>query len=58
MKYSVALSGSYHGKHVEDLFKDLPMEGILQMSLIGREITMHVRARTWRKSKKTSLRPA
>jgi hypothetical protein len=52
MKYSVALSGSYHGKHVEDLFKDLPMEGILQMSLIGREITMHVTSENLEKVKK------
>ena len=44
MKYSVALSGSYHGKNMEDLFKKLSMDGILQMSLIGREITLQVRS--------------
>ncbi len=44
MKYSVALSGSYNGRHIEDLFKDLPMEGILHMSLVGREITMQVKS--------------
>jgi hypothetical protein len=42
MKYSVALSGSYGGRHMEDLFKKLSMEGIMQMSLVGREITLQV----------------
>ena len=44
MKYSVALSGSYHGRNMEDLFKKLSMDGILQMSLVGREITLQVRS--------------
>jgi hypothetical protein len=44
MKYSVALSGSYNGRDIEDLFRNLSMDGILQMSLIGREITLQVRS--------------
>lgn len=52
MKYCVALSGSYHGKHVEDIFKDLPMDGILHMSLIGREITLQVSSENLEKVKK------
>ncbi len=44
MKHSVALSGSYQGKNMEDLFKKLSIDGILQMSLIGREITLQIRS--------------
>ncbi|MBN2013792.1 MAG: hypothetical protein JW778_01295 [Candidatus Altiarchaeota archaeon] len=44
MKYSVALSGSYNGRSVEDLFNNLPMEGILHMSLIGREVALQVKS--------------
>ena len=40
MKHTVALSGSYQGADTEKLFKSLPRDGILRMSLIGREITI------------------
>lgn len=52
MKYSVALSGSYNGRCVEDLFNDLPMDGILHMSLIGREVTMQVKSEKLEEVKK------
>jgi hypothetical protein len=52
MKYSVALSGSYHGRCVEDIFKEMHTEGILHMSLIGREITMQVKSEDLEKVKK------
>ncbi len=51
MKYSVALSGSYNGRDIEDLFKDLSMDGILQMSLVGREIALHVSSENLEKVK-------
>lgn len=44
MKHIVALSGSYYGNDVENLFKNLSYNGILQMSLVGREITLQIRS--------------
>ncbi len=44
MKHMVALSGSYYGSDVENLFKNLSHNGILQMSLVGREITLQIRS--------------
>ncbi|HEX55211.1 MAG: hypothetical protein DRO94_00715 [Candidatus Altiarchaeales archaeon] len=44
MKHTVALSCSYHGKNVENLFRNLPQRGILQIAFVGREITMQVRS--------------
>ncbi len=44
MKHMVALSGSYHGSDVENLFKNLSHNGILHMSLIGRELTLQIRS--------------
>ncbi len=43
MKHIVAMSGSYNG-NPDALFKSLPDSGILQMSLIGREVTLHLRS--------------
>jgi len=42
MKHKVALCGSYSKGNAEKLFKDLPHKGILQLSLVGREITLQV----------------
>jgi len=39
----VAMSGSYNG-NPETLFKFLPSNGIIQMSLIGREVTLQLRS--------------
>lgn len=44
MKHIVALSGSYYGNDIENLFKNLSHSGILQMSLIGRELTLQMRS--------------
>lgn len=44
MKHTVALCGSYSGGNTEKLFKSLSRNGILQMSLVGREITLQVRS--------------
>lgn len=44
MKHTIALSGSYSSGNTEKLFKYLSMDGILRMSLIGREITLQVRS--------------
>jgi len=43
MKHIIALSGSYSG-NPEELFKTLPRDGILQMALIGREVTLQLRS--------------
>jgi len=43
MKHIVALSGSYNG-NPEMLFRSLPRDGILQMALIGREVTLQLRS--------------
>ena len=43
MKHIVAMSGSYNGNS-DTLFTSLPRSGILQMSLIGREVTLHLRS--------------
>ncbi len=43
MGHTVSLSGSYQG-NMEKLFKNLPNNGILQMSLIGREITLRIKS--------------
>lgn len=43
MKHTVALSGSYDG-NTDKLFRSIPQDGVLQMSLVGREITLHVRS--------------
>ena len=44
MKHKVALSGSYSGGNTEELFRELSRGGILQLSHIGREITLQVRS--------------
>ncbi|MFZ2455473.1 MAG: hypothetical protein WAX07_03250 [Candidatus Altiarchaeia archaeon] len=44
MKHSIALSGSYSGGDIEKILKCLPKTGVLQMSLVGREITLQVRS--------------
>jgi hypothetical protein len=44
MKHSIALSGSYSGGNIEKILKSLPKTGVIQMSLVGREITLHVRS--------------
>ena len=44
MKHSIALSGSYSGGDIEKILKCLPKAGVLQMSLVGREITLQVRS--------------
>lgn len=44
MRHTVALCGSYGGGNTERLFKSLSRNGILQMSLVGREITLQVRS--------------
>jgi hypothetical protein len=41
LKHIIALSGSYHGD-LEKLFRSLPESKILQLSLIGREVTLRV----------------
>ena len=43
MKHIVAMSGSYNG-NPDALFKSLHTGGILQMSLIGREVTLQLRS--------------
>lgn len=43
MKHKIALSGSYAGGNTEKLFKGLSHDNILQLSLVGREITLQVR---------------
>lgn len=42
--HKVALTGSYGGGNVEKLFDNIPDKGILQLSLIGREITLQVKS--------------
>ncbi len=42
--HKVSLSGSYASGSTENLFKKLTHDGILQLSLIGREITLQVRS--------------
>jgi len=42
MKHTVALCGSYGGGDVEKLLDFFSRTGIMQMSLVGREITLHV----------------
>ena len=44
MKHKIALSGSYTGGNTEKLFENLSRDEILQLSLIGREITLRVRS--------------
>lgn len=44
MKHKIALSGSYAGGNTEKLFKGLSQDEILQLSLVGREITLQVRS--------------
>lgn len=44
MKHKIALSGSYAGGNTETLFKGLSHDDILQLSLVGREITLQVRS--------------
>ncbi len=44
MKHTIALSGSYSGGDIEKILKSLPKTGIIQMSLVGREITLQVRS--------------
>jgi len=44
MKHKVALSGSYSGGNTEKLLKELSRRGMLQLSLVGREITLQVRS--------------
>lgn len=42
MKHKVAISGSFSGPNAEHLFEHIPNKGILQMALVGREITLQV----------------
>ncbi|MFH1125532.1 MAG: hypothetical protein V1703_00260 [Candidatus Altiarchaeota archaeon] len=44
MKHKIALSGSYAGGNTENLFRGLSQDEILQLSLVGREITLQVRS--------------
>jgi len=44
MKHKIALSGSYAGGSTEKLFEGLSRDDILQLSLVGREITLQVRS--------------
>lgn len=44
VKHRVALSGSYSGHNIENLFDKLSGKGILQFSLIGRELTLQVKS--------------
>lgn len=44
MKHKIALSGSYAGGSTERLFKELSQDEILQLSLVGREITLQVKS--------------
>lgn len=53
MKHKVALSGSYAGGNNEKLFKGLPHDDILQLSLVGREITLQVRGENLDEVRKT-----
>ncbi|OYT55022.1 MAG: hypothetical protein B6U72_00770 [Candidatus Altiarchaeales archaeon ex4484_2] len=43
MKHTVALSGSFQGSS-EALFRNLPKEGVIHSSLIGREVVFRVRS--------------
>lgn len=40
----IALTGSYSGSNTEKLLEDMPPHGILQLSLVGREITLNVKS--------------
>jgi len=42
MKHNMALCGSYGGGDVQKLLEFFSGTGIMQMSLVGREITLHV----------------
>jgi hypothetical protein len=44
MKHTIALSGSYSGGDMEKILKCLPKTGVMQISLVGREITLQVRS--------------
>jgi len=44
MKHTIALSGSYSGGDIEKVLKSLPKKGVMQMALVGREITLQVRS--------------
>lgn len=50
--HTIALSGSYHGD-LEKLAKSLPGGRILEMSLIGREISLKVRSEDFEEVKKS-----
>lgn len=43
MKHVVSLSGSYAGGDVDKLFSSLAGSGVIQMNLVGREISLQVR---------------
>jgi len=42
--HKIALSGSYAGASMEKLLDSIPQHGILQLSLVGREITLQVKS--------------
>lgn len=44
MKHTIALSGSYTGGDIEKILGGLPKKGVMQLSLVGREITLQVRS--------------
>ncbi|MBN2251744.1 MAG: hypothetical protein JW724_06700 [Candidatus Altiarchaeota archaeon] len=53
MKHSVALAGSYSGGDMGKLLKSLTGMGIMQMTLVGREITLHVQSGNLDETKKS-----
>ncbi len=42
MKHRIALGGSYAGGDIDDLFAGLKHSGVLQFSLVGREVSVQV----------------
>jgi len=52
MKHKIALSGSYAGGSTEKLFRNLSQDEILQMSLVGRELTLQVRSENFEEVRK------
>jgi hypothetical protein len=42
--HKIALSGSYSGASMEELLDSIPKHGILQLSLVGRELTLQVKS--------------
>lgn len=54
--HRVSLSGSYNGQSTEKLLDDLPRRGILQLNLIGREVTLYVKSENLAEVKKSLLK--